>query len=189
MKRKGKKVLGAGASAAGKGEAKPDSGLRLSKELWKEEKRRLSKELWKVEDLHALLDSGVDMEEQAPGGWRLVHSLARDGKAELLKALLDRGAQPDPQKEDGWTPMMLALFNANWEACCVLVGTADLEVKNSDGQSCQGFVDEYMLGRIVDRARYAELLARERARREREALDRQVSSAGASASFGKSPRM
>ena len=117
----------------------------------------------------ALLEQGADPDEEMVDGWRLVHYLAKVGKTQMLKVLLESGADPDPQKEDGWTPMMLAVFNDQFDAAKLLVKTANFEVKNAQGCSCED------LAEAQDRCngeepRYSELLLREKALREKAAL-------------------
>lgn len=128
------------------------------------------------EEMLRLLNAGADPEEQTSGGWRLVHFLARDAKkAHMLEALLEYGAKPDPQKDDGWTPMMLAVFNENIKGAALLAGKADLDVENNAGDSCKSMVEEMVRWRHFGFEGFRDLMAQERARREKEVLSKEAS--------------
>lgn len=114
-----------------------------------------------------LLGGGADPDAQVRG-WRLIHLYARDGEKEMVEALLEYGADADVQKEDGWTPLMLSIYNEHYEIAQLLAGYADLAKKNLAGQGLDDFVEELPYG--DSRARFADLLAGERSRREKMAL-------------------
>jgi hypothetical protein len=67
-----------------------------------------------IEDVRALLDSGVDVNVQDVSGATALLYAVNYGRLDCVKLLLEKGANPKLSDQDRWTPLLLAEFNADY---------------------------------------------------------------------------
>jgi ankyrin repeat protein len=68
-----------------------------------------------LESVKALLEAGVDVNQQSEYGWTALLTATQNRYYELGVFLLERGAKPNLANEGGWNPLYLATDNRNIE--------------------------------------------------------------------------
>lgn len=112
-------------------------------------------EMGSVELTKAIIRAGkLDINETDSPGWTLLHSAARDDRADVAAALLDMGAQIEQAATDtGWTPLhVAALYGATKTTETLLQRNANPNARatNKDGNTplhnaaARGRIDDIM---------------------------------------------
>ncbi len=81
-----------------------------------------------------LLDSGIDVNLPAAGGWTALHFAIQGQRSKIVSELLNRGADPNARSLLGDTPLHVAASHGNWSLVQLLVqNNADMLVENEAG--------------------------------------------------------
>jgi hypothetical protein len=92
-----------------------------------------------------LLINGAWIDLTNPNGETPIHITARLGKRELMNFFIDCDLKIDPRTKLGTTPLMEAVFHAQWETLTLLVDRgADVNAKD---QADKNVVDQISLGK------------------------------------------
>lgn len=74
-----------------------------------------------VDDVHALLDGGANIEALSPDGFPVLHLAVHERKTELVNALLDRGADIQARSADGYPVLHRAVALRSLDVVNVLL--------------------------------------------------------------------
>ncbi|MGO4890673.1 M48 family metallopeptidase [Anaerobacillus sp. MEB173] len=74
-----------------------------------------------IEQVYALLEEGVDPDEQDMDGWTALHWAVKDVNTDVTKAILDSGADPNLMDYYGETPLMKAAWDGRAEMVTLLL--------------------------------------------------------------------
>jgi ankyrin repeat protein len=95
----------------------------------------------RVEDIHALIDAGADVNAKTESGETALAAAIREyipKKSDgAIRALLDAKADPNIADSKGRTPLMLLAAQCNWDcahdAIAALLVRADINLRDQDG--------------------------------------------------------
>lgn len=77
--------------------------------------------LGRLDSVRAMLDAGLDAEEEDNNGNSLLMTAAFHQKPEIITLLLDRGGDPNAANKQGATPLMIAVAGGNEEIARLLL--------------------------------------------------------------------
>lgn len=107
-----------------------------------------------------LLKSEVDLKAKNSNGQTV---LIRAAKPEVVERLLTAGANIDTQDDQGWTPLMMAVFNGDFEVTEKLLEKgANIQIRNNFGENAlmmANFSDEEIIRLLLQTARLQPTLA------------------------------